>query len=688
MSSTTTSKPSLGDGRAFNSRKSEELLITIQNATKCSITLRPRPVSKFDVNFNVQRLLRAGADPNILSIDGKTCLHYVAMYNIKASDKIVDLLLSAGASPDIVDNEGNTPLLLAASSKHENKGVFEKLIKAHIDVNRKDSQGWTSLQYAAQLKKASFIDEPSKFREQRLDIAQQLIEAGASVDERNADGMTSLLYACSYGDVELVKFLLSQGASLHATNSFGFNPLLFATTSTSIDVVQLVIEAGADINYVNPKGVKFSRHDRSNQTRDNFWKDFPVRTALHIAIGRSDENMLEFLLKQGADPNRTNDLNDSVLYQAISHQKKLSVVELLLSYGANMYECEYGFKDLVKYGRVAEARLFLEYGLDLSRYNPQRPQDFSPLHTAINRYYTSDMLYFLLVYNNGILDLEHENEMGQSPLCHAAWCRSLQCMQLLINVGVDIEHPDANGRTPLEVVSRQSISSTFHYRSENCERCIRLLVLEAGAKLRDILDKLLPDDRVDHILDFHENSNNNPQVCGRQIHRVISDDLRRIESCFEIAKFIVKFRVLYESKNASVEEPIENGKMGKAIKLRSYFEACQAEISLLKSTPLTSSINYHEILIASQDFHKRVRDDRVYETFDKANLETRFPIYAKELRKSFNSLKKIHQIWERAVINVALLFGLNSVAYYSVIRNILDYLDKNDLISTAEIKPK
>ncbi|KAJ8669894.1 hypothetical protein QAD02_001153 [Eretmocerus hayati] len=666
----TTIKSESDDDRVFDSRKSKQLLITIQNATKISTTLRPRTVYKINNNHTVQRLLKDGADPNISDNDGKTSLHYVAMYNIRNSDETVDLLLSAGASPDIVDNKGNTPLLLAASSKHENKEVFERLIKAHIDVNRKDSRGWTSLH---------------KFREQRLNIAQLLIEAGASVDEKDADGMTSLLYACSYGDVGLVNFLLSQGASLHTTNSFGFNPLLFATTSTSIDVVRNLVETGADINYVNPKGVKFNGHYGYNQSQDNRWKDFPAHTALHIATRNNDKDMLEFLLKQGADPNRTNDLNDSVLNQAVSYYRKESVVELLLAHGANMYECEYGFKRILENGRVAEARLFLEYGLDLNRYNPQNPRDFSPLHAASNCW-RSDTLYFLLIYNNGILDLEHENEFGQSPLCRAAWNESPECIELLINQGVDIDHPDANGRTPLEVVSEKSISSNL-YNFDLHEQCIQLLV-QAGAKPRDILDKLLPDDRVDHIVDMHGNSNNNPQVCDRWIRRVISADLRRIETCFEIAKFIVKFRVLYESKNASVEEPIENGKMGKAIKLRSYFEACQAEISLLKSTLLTSSINYHKILTASQDFHKRVRDERVYETFDKANLETRFPLYAKELRKSFNSLKKIHQIWERAVINIALLFGLNSVAYYSVIRNILDYLDDDDLFSTAEIKLK
>ncbi|KAJ8669889.1 hypothetical protein QAD02_001148 [Eretmocerus hayati] len=530
MSSTTRSTKRkltcLGEDRGFDSFKSEKLLVTIKNVTKGSFVLRrlrPRLVTELDNNFNVQRLLKDGADPNILGNDGKGCLHYVAMHNnIRASDKIVSLLLSVGASPDIVDNEGNTPLLLAASSEYENEGVFEKLTKARVDVNRKDSRGWTSLQYAARLGKTSFV--------------RCLLAAGASFPDPDDEG-------------------------------------------------------------------------------------------------------------------------------------------------------EYGFKQIVKDNRVAVARLYLEHGLDLSRYNPQNPQDFSPLHDAIESWGGSDMLSLLLEYNHGILDLEHENEIGQSPLCRAAYYESPECIELLINQNVNIEHADEEGHTPLELLAMKesALSGPFdNYDFDRREQCIRLLVLEAGAKLGDILDELLPADVVDDILNILEN---NPRAYDRRIQQAIGNDLRNIEFWLEIAKCIVKYRVLYESKNSLVEEPMENGKMSESKKLRSYFEVCQAEISLLKSTSLTSFINYHDILAAaSRDFYKRVRDERVYETFDEANLESRFPVYAKELGKSFNNLKKIHQIWERAVTNLALLFGLNSVVYYSIIRKILGFLDKNDLFSTAEIK--
>ncbi|KAJ8669890.1 hypothetical protein QAD02_001149 [Eretmocerus hayati] len=502
MSSTKRKRTCLGEDRGFNSFKSEQLLITIQNAAKKStVLLRPRPVSKFDDNFTVQRLLKSGADPNILDNDGKTCLHYVAKYNFSASDEIVELLLSAGASADIVDNKGNTPLLLAASSEHENTRVFEKLIKARVDVNRNDFRGCTSLQYAVQLGKTSFV--------------RCLLAAGASLPD-------------------------------------------------------------------------------------------------------PDEN------------------------------------------------CGYGFENLVKYGRVDEARLYLEYGLDLSRYNPQNSHDFSPLHAAIGsakgHYYDkSDMLSLLLKYNNGILDLEHENESGKSPLSFAAWCMSPKSVELLISVGADIEHADANDRTPLEVVAIDCLWKSYDFRSDRCEQCIRLLV-KAGAKLRRVLNMPLPDTCRPHV--------------------IVPVD---VKLCFAIAKQIVKYRVLYESQKSSVEEPIENGYMGESKKLRSYLEACQVEISLLKSTPLNSSINYYEILIASKDFYKRVRDQQVYETFDEANLESRFPVYARELSKNFKSLKKMHEIWERAVTNLALLFRLNSVVYYSIIRNILDLFDKNDVLSTARL---
>ncbi|KAJ8688123.1 hypothetical protein QAD02_023918 [Eretmocerus hayati] len=292
------------------------------------------------------------------------------------------------------------------------------------------------------------------------------------------------------------------------------------------------------------------------------------------------------------------------------------------------------------------------------------------------------MLSLLLEYSNGIFDLEHRDREGQSPLCAAAWIEFPECVEILLRLGANIEHTDSEGRTPLELVS---IDGRYN-QLDRCEKCIQLLV-EAGAKIRDILIKLLPDDTVDHIASIHEDyfkmnyPNNMASFAGLDQH----DRHRQLKFCYEKAKFIVKYRVLYESQNLSIEEPMVDENMGKSMKLRSYYEACLAEIVLLQNSSITSSITHHDILTANKYFHKRVRDEKVYESFDEINIWNRFRLYAEDLYDRFKCLNKLHKTWEKSVTNLSLLLGLDSNTYYSIIHNILNHLDENDLVSMTRL---
>ncbi|KAJ8688122.1 hypothetical protein QAD02_023917 [Eretmocerus hayati] len=222
-------------------------------------------------------------------------------------------------------------------------------------MNCMDSRNNTPLLLATRNNNPKGIhNDPRHQRQQRLDIVQQLIAAGALVNVKNAERMTSLLYAYSYGDVEIVKLLLSHGgreAPVNVAAKDGYNPLLYAVSSRSIDIVQLLVEAGADINYANSKELKFDPKD--------WMKDMPRNAALHIAIANDDVDMLEFLLKNGADPNRTSEFEDTALKFAVSQPRnhQLSILKLLLSHGADMYRSGI-FEKVVSLGDMAQTRFF------------------------------------------------------------------------------------------------------------------------------------------------------------------------------------------------------------------------------------------------------------------------------------------------------------------------------------------
>lgn len=75
----------------------------------------------------IRLLLKHGINVNSTNDDGRSALHFVAIYGrgSKTAGKVTDLLLSAGASYTIKDEDGKTPLELAV--KHRSWTVFKRM---------------------------------------------------------------------------------------------------------------------------------------------------------------------------------------------------------------------------------------------------------------------------------------------------------------------------------------------------------------------------------------------------------------------------------------------------------------------------------------------------------------------------------------------------------------------------------
>ncbi|MDD9899980.1 MAG: ankyrin repeat domain-containing protein [Alphaproteobacteria bacterium] len=73
----------------------------------------------------VKKLIKWGADVNVVDTHGETPLHYAARAGF---GRVVSLLLRAGADPGVADKRGNTPGITAAIAGH--KKISERLAKA------------------------------------------------------------------------------------------------------------------------------------------------------------------------------------------------------------------------------------------------------------------------------------------------------------------------------------------------------------------------------------------------------------------------------------------------------------------------------------------------------------------------------------------------------------------------------
>jgi ankyrin repeat protein len=237
-------------------------------------------------------LIRAGANVNAQNDLGATPL-WLACVNGNAD--FVDKLLRAGANPNVALIEGETPLMTASRG---GKVEAVKLLVAHgANVNaRERSRNQTALMWATGQQHAEVaqilieagadLHAKSEMRSRRINTGGQ---GGGGVDDRfnppgvrdeEHGGFTPILFAAQQGDVQTAKVLLDGGANVNDVAANGASVLVVATHSGHAQLSSFLLERGAD---PNAAGAGY--------------------TALHAAILRGEQPIVDALLAKGADPN-------------------------------------------------------------------------------------------------------------------------------------------------------------------------------------------------------------------------------------------------------------------------------------------------------------------------------------------------------------------------------------------------
>ncbi|XP_057380453.1 ankyrin repeat and SOCS box protein 13-like [Daphnia carinata] len=150
-----------------------------------------------------------------------------------------------------------------------------------------------------------------------VEAVQFLIDEGAWINARNIDGATPLCVACAAGQTEVAKILIESNASVNPTILIDplNSPLHEAVMKGHVQCVKLLIAKGAKLNAAD-------RH---------------YGTPLHAACVAYKINIdcILSLVQAGADVNAT------IVHKAPLHiaayRNLLSVVQLLLNYGADVY---------------------------------------------------------------------------------------------------------------------------------------------------------------------------------------------------------------------------------------------------------------------------------------------------------------------------------------------------------------
>jgi len=192
---------------------------------------------------------------------------------------------------------------------------IENLIEACSDLN----QAW----------KPDSGDTPllAAVRGGHLEIAEKLVASGADVNFGTTES-APLPYAIIFRKPACVAFLLSAGADPNKPAPDAHAPPLELTgINGNAAVAQLLIDAGADIE-----------------------KDGDFHTPLGNAAEYEQVDVVETLLKAGADVNNTNKNGNTALMQAAQHGN-IKIVRMLLKAGASTVEINHDGDDVMYYAK-------------------------------------------------------------------------------------------------------------------------------------------------------------------------------------------------------------------------------------------------------------------------------------------------------------------------------------------------
>jgi ankyrin repeat protein len=374
----------------------------------------------------------------------------------------VDLVTRlAAAGVDVNAREeirGTTALMWAVSERHA--GAAAALLMAGADPAITSGPAGLPQNYIAPRLNVRSVDEARERRKraatarrtyaEQLEAERQQGIAPTGVQPRLQDdndddnvpivaglvgtgggGLTALMFAAREGDLESARALLDAGAAVNQTSEYGWTPLLAAINNRNYGLARLLIERGADVNLAH-KGAWTPLY-LATDNRNIEGGDYPVPKpdVDHLEI-------IRLLLERGANPNariRENTLTRTIFtmqwffedgatpFVRAAQSSDTALMKLLLQYGADP-------SIATANGDIALTAAAGIGWVEGVTYERSREENVEAVRMLLDLG----------------LDPNHANREGRTPLMGAALKGRNSVIQLLVERGARLDTRDRGSR--------------------------------------------------------------------------------------------------------------------------------------------------------------------------------------------------------------------------------------------------
>ena len=414
-------------------------------------------------------LLEHGAHVSLQDESGHVPLHFVSSLGNKDEGErlVVARLLLAESCVDVNTQGlgGETPLHLASQNRRPK--IVQLLLAHGANAHAEDAQGRNPLHHLSPSLNMFGVDSQDVLR-----VTQLLLEQGVDVNVLDENHETPLHVASSLGHLENIRVLLDHGAKADVENVDGQIPLHLVSRHQHVNeenanVTRLLLQHGKDVN----------RRDKTQKA-----------TPLHFASFSGHFEIALALLDHGADVHAHNADGQTPLHRVSLNQRLISasgykeanrLAQLLLERGADVNAQDKDQATPLHLGsfmsNVETTRVLLDHGANIHAKNIQGK---TPLHiVSQGDYYGYEPALVDLLLSRGA-DVNAQDNNQATPFLLASFCLKPEIAEKLFQNGADVNAVSIHGQNAFHLLSQN-----LRYDNEKSGTRLGKLLLEVGVDL-------------------------------------------------------------------------------------------------------------------------------------------------------------------------------------------------------------